>query len=79
MLLGLKLFSGGQLNADTCDFANSLIDKLEEKGEGMVLNRDEIIVAVADSNESIWRTLDFNIEADLEFVVLTAWCNRGLD
>lgn len=78
VLLGLKLFSGGQLNADTCDFANSLIDKLEEKGEGMVLNRDEIIVAVADSNESIWRTLDFNIEADLEFVVLTAMVQLGL-
>ncbi len=76
LLAGLNLYHQGQLSADHCDYALSLIDKMEELGRTL-LNRDEIMSPVHNSQNKIWRTLDFNIEADLEFVVLATMVQLG--
>ncbi len=76
ILTGLNLYRQGRLSVDHCDYALSLIEKMEENG-GRLLNRDDILTPVANSQNKIWRTLDFNIEADLEFVVLAAMVQLG--
>lgn len=77
ILRGLNLIEAGQLNAEDCSYAVSIIDRLEEKGDGKVLNRDEILSFVPFS-ENIWRSTDFQIEADFEFVVIAAMVQLGL-
>ena len=49
---------------------------LKDKGKGMVLNRDEIIEYV-DKSDNLWLTKDFQIEAELEFVVMAALAALG--
>lgn len=67
ILAGLGLINDGQLNIEASQYAQSIKQHLEDKGEGQVLNRDEIIYQYY---EQIWRSKDFDIDADLQFLVL---------
>ena len=67
ILAALGLYSDGELCIDASQYAQSVKQKLEDKGEGQVLNRDEILYQYF---EQTWRTRDFEVEADLEFLVL---------
>ena len=74
ILAALGLFADGTLSVEASQYAQSVKQKLEDKGEGQVLNRDEILYQYY---EQTWRTRDFEIEADLEFLVLCTMVSLG--
>ena len=77
ILHGLGLLQDGQLSVDACQYALSVLQKLEDKGEGQVLNRDEILYRFYKEWNDDWRSRDFHLEADLEFLVLATMVAMG--
>ncbi|SNS76462.1 hypothetical protein SAMN06295967_1258 [Belliella buryatensis] len=76
ILQGLGCWVPGMLDYSHSPYAKSLLKMLKDKGEGKVLNRDEIIEYV-DRSEDLWLTKDFKIEAELEFVVMATLAALG--
>ena len=76
ILSGLGLWIPGKLDYSNSPYARSIMQMLKEKGEGKVLNRDEIIEFV-DNSKDLWLSKDYKIEAELEFVVLAALAAMG--
>ena len=76
VLEALGCYVAGEINPDNSPYAQSALSKLAEKGEDKVLNQDEILELVPRS-ENIWRTKDFGIEADLEFLALASLVHSG--
>ena len=75
VLNGLGLWNNGGLSIKDSLYAQSLKSKLAGKG-GKVLNREEILqVFYEDRNEYV--TQDFQIEADLEMIVLGSMAALG--
>lgn len=77
ILAGLGLLQNNQLSVEGCQYALSIKAKLDAKGEGQVLNRDEILHRFYKKWDSDWRSNDFHIDADLEFLVLAAMVAVG--
>lgn len=77
ILAGLGLLQDNQLSIDGSIYAQSIKRKLEDKGEGQVLNRDEILHRFFKEWENDWRSNDFGIQADLEFLVLATMVAVG--
>ncbi|HNQ62008.1 MAG TPA: DUF6079 family protein [Bacteroidia bacterium] len=76
ILSGLGLWSGQSIVSDNSKYAESIKKKLKEAGEGAVLNRSDIIWAhYAPAN--LWYSVDFNIDYQLEFIVLAALAYKG--
>jgi hypothetical protein len=76
ILSGLGLWSGQTIVTDNSKYAESLKKKMKEAGEGTVLNRSDIIWAhYAPAN--LWYSVDYNIDYQLEFIVLTALAFKG--
>jgi hypothetical protein len=76
ILAGLGLWNGTSIDAQHSKYADGIRKKLKEKGEGKVLNKDEIIwVHYAPLN--LWYSVDYNIDHQLEFIVLAALTQRG--
>ena len=76
ILNGLGLWVPGMLDVSHSIYARSIKKMMDDKGEGMVLNKDEILTCKwTDTN--LWVTKDFNIEADLEFLVLATLAALG--
>lgn len=76
ILSGLGLWVPGMLDYSHSPYAKSLLNQLKEKGEGQVLNRQEIIEYV-DKSDNLWLSKDFKIEAELEFIVLATLAALG--
>ncbi|HPQ29756.1 MAG TPA: DUF6079 family protein [Desulfobacteraceae bacterium] len=76
ILTGLGCWVPGMLDFSHSPYAKSLLKQLTDKGEGKVLNRDEIIEYV-DKSDNLWLTKDFQIEAELEFVVMATLAALG--
>ncbi|MGO1585864.1 MAG: DUF6079 family protein, partial [Mesonia sp.] len=76
ILSGLGLWVPGMLDYNHSPYAKNILYQLQEKGEGKVLNREDLIEFVANS-ENLWLSKDFKIEAELEFVVLAALAALG--
>ena len=76
ILSGLGLWVPGMLDYSHSPYAKNLLEILNQKGEGKVLNRDEIIDYVDKSN-SLWLSKDFKIEAELEFLVMATLSALG--
>ena len=76
MLSGLGLWVPGMLDYSHSPYAKSLMQMLKDKGEGKVLNRDEIIEFV-DNSKDLWLSKDFKIEAELEFIVMAVLAALG--
>ncbi len=76
IMAGLGCWIPGQLDYSHSPYAKSLLKMLEAKGEGKVLNRDEIITYV-ERSDNLWITIDFQIEAELEFVVMATLAALG--
>ncbi|MDA3906928.1 MAG: DUF6079 family protein, partial [Bacteroidales bacterium] len=76
ILSGLGLWIPGMLDYSHSPYAKSLLQLLKDKGDGKVLNRDEIIEYV-DKSDSLWLSRDFKIEAELEFVVMATLAALG--
>lgn len=76
LLSGLGLWSGQTIVTDNSKYAESIKEKLLAAGEGAVLNKSDIIYAhYAPAN--LWYSVDFNIDYQLEFIVLTALAYKG--
>lgn len=76
ILSGLGLWSGQTIVSDNSKYAESIKKKLKEAGNGAVLNRSDIIWAhYAPAN--LWYSVDFNIDYQLEFIVLAALSYKG--
>jgi hypothetical protein len=76
VLAGLGCWVPGMLDYSHSPYAKSLLELLKGKGEGKVLNRDEILTLVNNS-DNLWLTNDFEIEAELEFVVMATLAALG--
>ena len=76
VLSGLGLWVPGSLDYSHSPYAKSVLELLKAKGEGMVLNRDEIIEYV-DKSDNLWLSKDFKIEAELEFLVISTLAALG--
>ena len=76
ILSGLGLWVPGMLDYSHSPYAKSLLTLLKEKGEGQVLNRQEIIEYV-EKSDNLWLSKDFKIEAELEFIVLATLAALG--
>jgi energy-coupling factor transporter ATP-binding protein EcfA2 len=76
MLSGLGLWVPGMLDYSHSPYAKSLLNQLKEKGDGQVLNRQEIIEYVEMSN-NLWLSKDFQIEAELQFIVMATLAALG--
>jgi hypothetical protein len=76
ILYGLGLLQDGKLSAKNSIYAKSIQNLISEKGEGQVVNRDEIIECFWAETHS-YRSKDFGIEADFEYLVLATMVALG--
>ena len=76
VLSALGLWVPGKLDINHSIYANSLLNQLKEKGEGKVLNRDEVIECVHQGS-NMWLTIDYMIEAELELLVMATLVALG--
>lgn len=76
ILDGLKLYEPGKLDFSNSPYAKNILKLLEQKGEGQVLNRDEILECYFDKTQ-LWRSIDFKLEAELEFIALSVLAALG--
>lgn len=76
MLDALKLLDGETISIDQSPYAADILDRLEKKGEGQVLNRSELVEAVAPDVE-YWAPSRFRLEPELLAVVLAAIVKSG--
>ena len=76
ILSGLGLWSGQNIVTDNSKYAESIKKKMTEAGSSAVLNRADIIWPhYAPAN--LWYSVDFNIDYQLEFIVLAALAYKG--
>lgn len=76
ILSGLGLWVPGMLDYSHSPYAKKLLETLKSKGDGKVLNREDIIEYI-DKSDNLWLSLDFKIEAELEFLVLAVLAALG--
>lgn len=76
VLSGLGLWVPGQLDYSHSIYAKSILRQLGDKGPGKVLNRDEILEC-RYANTDLWVSRDYQLEAELEFLVLATLAALG--
>lgn len=76
ILSGLGLYVPGMLDYSHSPYAKSLLKMLKDKGEGMVLNRDEILECIWPET-NLWLSKDYQIECDLQFLVMATLAALG--
>lgn len=76
ILSGLGLWSGQNVDTQNSKYADSILKKLKERGTGAVLNKSDIIWPHYAAG-NLWYSVDFNIDYQLEFIVLTALAYKG--
>jgi hypothetical protein len=80
ILSGLGLLKDDRIDTSASIYALSIKNLLREKGEGQVLNQNEILECYYENRETstyLWRSKDFHIEPELEFIVLSAMAALG--
>lgn len=79
ILDGLVLLEGDQLNPRQSGFARPLLEMLDEKAPGQVVNRSSLIemVYTGQGTEDVERTIHFHLEPELFTVVLAALVYNG--
>jgi len=76
ILTGLGLWGGQNIDIQNSKYADSILKKLKASGDGAVLNKADIIYPhYAPGN--LWYSVDYNIDHQLEFVVLAALTYKG--
>ena len=76
ILSGLGLWNGSSIDTQHSKYAKSIIEKLTAKGEGKVLNREEVLYCHY-VQQNLWYSVDYNIDHQLEFLVLAALVYKG--
>lgn len=74
ILNGLGLYVPGFLDYSHSPFAKSLLKQLKEKGDGKVLNRDEILEHFYNDS---WKSKDYKIESEFQFLVMAVLTALG--
>ena len=78
ILDGLVLLDNGKLNVHQSGYARWVLDLLEQRGEGQVINASELIEIVqTHGSEEVKRTVQFQLEPELFMVVLAAMVFNG--
>jgi hypothetical protein len=77
ILSGLGLWNGTSIEVQNSKYADRILLKLREKGDGKVLNRDEILKPLPPQN-NLWYSVDFGfVDHQLMFVALAALAFKG--
>ncbi len=76
ILSGLGLWSGQNIQSDNSKYADSIKRKMKDAGETAVLNKTDIIWPHY-SPANLWYSVDFNIDYQLEFIVLAVLAYKG--
>src|SRR5699024_1556013 len=76
ILDGLGLWNGDRIDLTYSKYASHYLDKVEELDTGSVLNRDEIISRHSEK-ENLWYDVEFHLEHQLMFIILTAMVYEG--
>lgn len=76
ILSGLGLWNGQRIDTQHSKYADGIRKKLKERGEGKVLNRDEIIYPHY-AQHNLWYSVDSKIDHQLQFLVLSAMVFAG--
>lgn len=77
VLSALGLYSNGVINVDDSIYAQTIMRKMGERDQQTVINRDELLEVLPQSEERIWRSKDFQIDAAFEFIVLATLAYLG--
>ncbi|WP_280990931.1 DUF6079 family protein [Kyrpidia tusciae] len=79
LLDGLVLMDGEKVSVRRSGYAGWVLDELEKKGPGQVINRSEMIerVSIGQGPEEVERTTAFGMEPELLVVVLAALVYHG--
>jgi hypothetical protein len=80
ILSGLGLLKDNRIDTTASIYARSINELLRQKGDGQVLNQEEILECFyenRDTNTFLWRSKDFHMEPALEFIVLSAMSAVG--
>lgn len=78
ILSGLGLWSGQAIDYQNSRYAGSILSQLKAAGAGSVLNRADILYNhYTLGNVNLWYSKDFQLEYQLEFVVLAALVFKG--
>ncbi len=77
ILAGLGLLQENQLSTEGSIYAIKIKLLLDKKGDGQVVNRDEILYRYYKDWNDDWRSIDFHLQSDLEFIVLSAMVAMG--
>lgn len=76
ILSGLGLWSGQTLITENSKYAGNIKRKLKEAGAGSVVNKSDLLWPhYAPAN--LWYSVDYNIDYQLEFIVLAALAYKG--
>lgn len=76
ILHGLGLLHEGRLSTANSIYAKTITDLLASKGDNQVINRDEILECFWEETHS-YRSKDYQIEADFEYLVLATMVALG--
>ena len=76
ILSGLGLWDGTSIDIQHSKYAHSILEKLKAKGEGKVLNKDEVLYCHY-AQQNLYYSVDYNIDHQLEFLVLAALVYKG--
>lgn len=77
ILSGLGLWNGTNIEVQNSKYADRILLNLREKGEGKVLNRDEILRPLPPQND-LWYSVDFEfVDHQLIFIALAALAFKG--
>lgn len=80
ILSGLGLWHAGEIKSENSIYAEGVLRKMEERDDNMVVNRDELLAIKAQDTDKgifIWRSTDYDIEANFQFIVLAALTALG--
>ena len=76
ILSGLGLWTGQNIDIQNSKYADSILQRLKEKGVNTVLNRNDILFAHS-APYNLWYSIDFKLDYQLTFVVLAALTFKG--
>jgi len=76
ILSGLGLLGNQMIDTQNSRYADALRKKIKARGEGKVLNKDDILYPHYLPG-NLWYSVDYNLEYQLEFIVLAALVYKG--
>jgi hypothetical protein len=76
ILAGLGCYKAGELVVTESIYAISILSMMNARESQMVVNRDEILELLPNSNQ-VWRSKDYGIDAAFEFMVLAVLVALG--